>query len=70
MRNTFWTKFDTHFYRIKDGILLQAPIKLDDTVDTDNSKIAISISTDLLNLINQEFGSNFISKNKIVKDFN
>ena len=59
MKNTFWTKFDNNFFRIKDGVLLQAPMKPDDTVDIDNSKIASSLSTDLLEQINQEFGSSF-----------
>jgi len=59
MKNTFWTKFDNNFFRIKDGVLLQAPVKFDDTVDIDNSNIATSLPTDLLEQINQEFRSKF-----------
>ena len=59
MKNTFWTKFDNNFFRIKDGVLLQAPVKYDDTVDIDHSDIARSLPTNILNKINQEFNSNF-----------
>ena len=60
--NTFWTKFDTYFYRIKDNTLYQAPINSDDTVDTNNSITTTSISSAILENINQEFGSKFTSK--------
>ena len=59
MKNTFWTKFDNNFFRIKDGVLLQAPIKYDDTVDIDNSDVARSLPANILNKITQEFNSNF-----------
>jgi uncharacterized protein YbaR (Trm112 family) len=59
MSNTFWTKFDNNFYRIKDGILLQAPIKSDDTVDIDNRKDATLVSSSILEQINKEFCSSF-----------
>ena len=63
--NTFWTKFDDTFFRIKDNKLYQASLHEDNTVDTNSSTITTSISSAILEEINQEFGSNFTSK-----DFN
>ena len=65
MNNTFWTKFDNNFYRIKDSILLQAPSNLDNTVDTSNEINSISVSYDILEQINKEFGSKFNSNDFI-----
>ena len=65
MKNTFWTKFDNNFYRPKDGILCQAPSNIDDTVDASHSENTISVSSSILKQINQEFGSEFNSR-----DFN
>ena len=62
LQNTFWTKFDDNFYRIKDGIFLQASSNADDTVDTDFSENITSISSAILEQINNEFGSDFNSK--------
>ena len=61
-QNTFWTKFDNEFCRIKDGILLQAPSNEDNSVDTNNEINTISISSDILDKINLEFGSKFTSR--------
>ena len=65
LQNTFWTKFDNEFYRIKDGTLLQAPSNEDNTVDTINETNTVSISSSILDQINLEFGSKFNSR-----DFN
>ena len=62
--NTFWTKFDDTFYRIKDNKLYQAPVT-NDSIDTDNSTITTSISSAILEEINHKFGSNFSTR-----DFN
>ena len=65
-KNSFWVKFEEFgfYYRVKDGILKQAPISDDSTVDT-NGKIEVTQipkgidSINFLNKINQEFGIDF-----------
>ena len=65
-RNSFWVKFQQSgfYYRVKDGILKQAPIKENGEVDIDKKVIVKNIDTTLKDLnildkINQEFGANF-----------
>ena len=62
LQNTFWTKFDDNFYRIKDTILLQAPSNADNTVDINLSENTTSITSTILEQINSEFGSEFNSR--------
>ena len=61
IQNTFWTRFDNTFYRVKNNELLQAPLNSDESVDTTNEIKVVSISSDILKLINTEFGSHFNS---------
>ena len=61
LQNTFWTKFDNNFYRLKNGALYQAPCNDDNTVDTNNLVTATSVSSAILEQINSEFGSEFTS---------
>ena len=63
--NTFWTKFDNNYFRIKDGILKQAPTNTDGSISIENKTVVISITEDILKNINEEFGSNFN-----IQDFN
>ena len=65
-KNSFWVKFEEFgfYYRIKEGILKQAPISDDGTVDSNNKIEVTQIpkgidSINFLNKINQEFGINF-----------
>jgi len=60
--NTFWTKFDNNFYRLKNGILCQAPSNIDNTVDVNHSENTTSVSSAILEQINSEFGSEFSSR--------
>ncbi len=46
LKNTFWTKFDNNFYRLKNGILCQALNNIDSTVDTNSEINSISVSSD------------------------
>ena len=57
--STFWTKFDNNYYRIKDGVLKQAPINTDGSVSIENKVEVVSIEEDILKNINNEFGSKF-----------
>lgn len=63
--NTFWTKIDNKYYRIKDGILKETTTNEDASISIDNKTIVISITEDILKNINEEFGSNFN-----IQDFN
>lgn len=58
MNNTFWTIINENYYRIKDNELYIAPI-LNDEVDTNNSSKVLAIDTDVLELINLQFNSDF-----------
>jgi len=62
LQNTFWTRFDNKFYRIKNGALYQAPCNDDNTVDINSSENITLISSDILEQINSEFGSEFASE--------
>ncbi len=62
--NTFWTKIDNSYYRIKNGILKQAPINADGSICIENKIEVVSIAEDILKNINDEFGSKFD-----IKDF-
>ena len=62
LENTFWTKFDNKFYRIKNDALFQAPCNDDNTVDINSSENITLISSDILEQINSEFGSEFASE--------
>ena len=62
MENTFWTKFDNKFYRIKDDTLLETISNADGTVNYNSGKITVSISTELLKQINEKFNSKFDSR--------
>lgn len=59
MKNTFWTIIGSSYYRIKDGELLQAPINIDNSVDTEHELKAQVVSPDVIKQINSNFGSNF-----------
>ena len=61
LKNTFWTKFDKDFYRLSNGILCQAPSNADNTVDAEHSVNTVSVSSTVLEQINNEFGSEFTS---------
>ena len=63
--NTFWTKFEDNFYRLKDGKLFQASSNKDNLVDTSTKIATVSISPNILDQINQEFGTQLNSR-----DFN
>jgi len=61
MNNTFWTIIENNYYRIHNGVLKYAPINnIDNSVIADNEANIEVISIDMLELINNEFGSNFI----------
>lgn len=61
--NSFWVKFEEFgfYYRVKDGMLKQAPINDNGTIGIDDKVVITDISNniglDLLDQINQEFGS-------------
>ena len=63
MENTFWTKFDNKFYRIKDDTLLETLSNTDGTVNYNSGKITVSISDELLKQINEKFNSKFDIEN-------
>ncbi len=65
-KNSFWVKFEESgfYYRVKDGILKQAPIKENGEIDIDKKVVIKNIDTELQTLnmrdkINYEFGTNF-----------
>ena len=65
-KNSFWVKFEESgfYYRVKDGILKQAPIKENGEIDIDKKVVVENIDTELQTLnmrdkINYEFGTNF-----------
>jgi len=65
-KNSFWVKFEEfgYYYRIKGGLLKQAPISQDGSVDIDNKTILTKLPEDFkildfTNKINQELGTNF-----------
>ncbi len=58
MNNTFWTIINENYYRIKDNELYVVPI-INDEVDTTNSSKVLSIDSNVLELVNKQFNSNF-----------
>lgn len=65
-KNSFWVKFEEfgYYYRVKGGLLKQAPIAQDGSVDLDNKIVLTELPEDFrnsnfTNKINQEFGTNF-----------
>ena len=65
-KDSFWKKFDefNFYYRVKNGILKQAPISKDGSVLIDEKYTVTNIPTSFIELnfidkINQEFGTNF-----------
>ncbi len=59
MKNTFWTIFGDNYYRVKNGELLQAPVNVDNTVDAEHESQALSVSSEILTKINNDFGCCF-----------
>ena len=59
MKNTFWTIFGENYFRIKNGVLLQAPVNSNNTVDAEHESRATSVATNILTDINNNFGSSF-----------
>ena len=64
--NSFWVKFDEFgfYYRVKGGVLKQAPIQDNGEIDSDKKILVKYIDTNLQELnilekINYEFGTNF-----------
>ena len=60
MNNTFWTLIEDNYYRIYNGILKYAPVGIDNNILLKEEACVEVISANRLNLINNEFGSNFI----------
>ena len=61
MTNTFWTLIEDGYYRIKDGVLLYAPVcRINSSVLSHEQSIVQIISPEKLELINIEFGSKFL----------
>ena len=60
IKNTFWTIIEDSYYRIQNGVLKYAPINTDKSVLTSEESEVNVISTDILELINYEFGSSFV----------
>ena len=59
--NTFWTLIEDEYYRIYNGELKYAPLCTNtQSVNTNEESNMEVISPDKLELINLEFGSNFI----------
>ena len=58
IQNTFWTIIQDNYYRLKDNKLYTAPA-INNEVDTDKFSKVLSIESDVLKLVNLEFGSFF-----------
>ena len=60
MKNTFWTLIENNYYRIHNGILKYAPADFDNNIISEEESHIEVISIEQLELINDEFNSNFL----------